>query len=363
VIALLGDIDPRNGAIDAPGTRLVRFSLPGGRIEVQRDMHRGATAQEHASLDALRLHVGIGPLLATTRDGGSVLALLKDPRGTRDRVGVIDPETLRLRCSLPLQRGVRYTGLLLGRSRVYAFGVRRVQRGLWDAVVTVRGLERGGSIRTHTVRQAVRARMTKDWLSYGGALSADERRLVLSYHGGDTTGADLFRVSGQGISPAGRADRPGRTDIGWAHGAVEAVGGKFLAATGSDRLLELNRDGRVTRRLPVRAVKAHLMDLAVDADRRLVYLSSCGVRPTIERLHLADGRRDTISSGNVCGRPMAGHADRYLVLDATEVGRLGYSRSSPDGLRLLDLRKPGSGRRIALPRSVRALDAEVVRVP
>ena len=33
------------------------------------------------------------------------------------------------------------------------------------------------------------------------------------------------------------------------------------------------------------------------------------------------------------------------------------------GLRLLDLRKPGPGRRIALPRSVRALDAEVVRVP
>jgi hypothetical protein len=230
-------------------------------------------------------------------------------------------------------------------------------------VVTVRDLRPGKAIRTHTVRQAVRARMSKDWLSYRGALSPDERRLVLSYHGRDTTGADLFRVSGQGISPAGRADRPGRTDIGWAHGAVASVGRRFLAATGSDRLLEFDRTGRVTRRLPVRAEKAHLMDFAVDADRRLAYLSSCGIRPTTQRLHLADGTRETISSGKVCGSPLAVHADRYLVLDATEVSRRGYPRTSPDGLRLLDLRNRGPGRRVPLPRSFRALDAEVVRVP
>lgn len=280
---------------------------------------------------------------------GKSFALIRDG-AARDRVAVIDAESLALRCTRPLAQGVRHGGLLLGRSRVYAYGVRRVERGRWDAVVTVSDLRDGALLGTRTLRQSTRGGGSKDWFVYWAALSEDERRLVLSYHGSNTTGADSFRVS-----PRAGVSHPGLkrgTDSPWTHGAVTAVGGKFISATGTGHLRELDRNGRVTRRLVVEARKTHLMDFAIDRGRRLVYVSSCGRNPAIQRVELAGAGRDTVSSGRFCGTPLAVHADRYLVLDARRVGKLGYPGTRPEGLRLLDLTNPagGTGYRIPRPR-------------
>ena len=346
--------------------RLLRISLPDGAIEAERRLEGRAAGPPANDRDSFRLEAPAGPVLAPAPDGRTLIALLREPAPGPDRVAVVDARSLRVRCSHPLVGGVRHTGVLLGRSgRFYAIGSRPTGiPGRWDAVLTVGDARTGRLAASRTLRRAAArgepARMNKDWYVYWAALSRDERRLIASYHGGDTTGGDRFRISpGPGVFLGAGQQRPGWPHIGWLHGAVEPVGAGFLGATGSDWMLKLDRRGRESGRLRVRAAGTHLMDFAADAKRRLAYASSCGRRPVIERLDLGRGRRETLRSGRFCGRPLAVEGDRFLLVDATPVSRRGYPRSQQPHLRLFDLERPGAGR--AVPRSGGALDAVVVR--
>jgi hypothetical protein len=288
---------------------------------------------------------------------------------------VVDARTLRTLCTHSLEPGVRYSSLLLGRSgTVYAIGVRRVERGRWNSVLTMADAETGELAGSQTLREAdltPRVRFAKDWWPYWTALSDDERRLVVSYHGGDTTGADTYRVSpGSGVERDGVSEGrcPSRTprwgcetdmtDVGWAHGAVEAAGRGFVAASGGEDVLRVGRRGGETGRLHLRGHLGHLMAFELDAGRRFLYVSACGARPGILRTDLAGAGRRMMLSGDFCGTPLALHANRFLLLAASRVTRLGFPSFREEGLRLLDLERPGAGRPI--PRSAGALDAVVV---
>lgn len=373
VVALLGDFrnpDELRGRVN----RLVRFSLPGGAVEARRGLGPRWKPGDIDRLDSSGRRSDSGPQLAATPDGRTVLALVRYTVSGRASVAVVDARNLRVRCSHPLAPGVRYSALLLGRSRtVYALGARHSGRGRSDAVLTMVDAETGEQLGTRTLREAdqtLRVRTGKDWFAYGAALSADERRLILSYHGGDTTGADLFRISpGSRVSASGRAERrcrgggprwpcgPGRADIPLMHGAVAAAGAGFVAATGGQAMLRLDGRARVAGRIPV-ATDDHLMDFEIDAGGKLLHVSACGATPSIVRVDLARGRRTSVPSGDFCGSPLAVHAKRLLVLNAARVDRWGYQGTRSEGLRLLDLRSPGAGRPI--PRSAGALDAVVV---
>jgi hypothetical protein len=290
---------------------------------------------------------------------------------------VIDAESLQTRCRQPLEPGVRYSGLLLGRSGMfYAYGARRVASGRWDAVLTIGDARTGDLKGSHTLRKAergARAHWGKSWWIYGAALSGDERRIVLSYHGGDTTGADWFRISPPSdISAGGMAERrcrdrppqwpcgPGRTDVPRVHGAVKAFGAGFIGATGGNDLLELDRRGHGVGRPGVRKNTSHLMDFAVDDDRRHVYVSACARRATIQRFDLEQGSREDVPSGAFCGSPLAISGGRFLFLAAGRVTKSGYPSPRTKELRLVDLEERGAGRRI--PRSASPVDAVIVRL-
>jgi hypothetical protein len=85
------------------------------------------------------------------------------------------------------------------------------------------------------------------------------------------------------------------------------------------------------------------MDFALDVPRGLVYVSSCGGRPAIQRLDLADMRVTDVPSGPFCGAPLAVDEDRYLILATSRVDEVGIQPEVPTELRVLDLRHPGSG--------------------
>jgi hypothetical protein len=373
VIALVGDEIVRG--FEGPYVnRLLRISLPGGELQRERTLGRRLPNRAIDERDSIRPNAAAGPLLAASPDNTAVVVLVREPAPGRDRVAVIDAASLKTRCSHPLEKGTRYSGLLLGRSgKLYALGNKRAQGSKrWDAVLTIVDLETGAVVARQTLREAERGKWRgwgTDWFAYWGALSTDERRLILSYHGRDTTGADLFRISpGSRVSASGRAERrchgrgprwpcgPGRADIPLMHGAVAAVETGFLGATGEHGLLRLDRRARVVGRTPV-ATDDHLMDFALGGARSLVYVSSCGRRPAIQRLDLARNRRQTLPSGRFCGRPLAVHRDRSLVLAATPVDRRGYP-AGPPRLRLIDLEDPHSG--AAVRRSEAPLDALVV---
>jgi hypothetical protein len=381
VIALLGDGVVRSRAFEGPQgphvNRLLRISLPGGEVQRERALGRRLPDRAIDKRDSFRLDVAAAPLLATAPGDKAVVVLVKEPAPSRDRVAVIDAASFKTRCSYLLERGVRYSGLLLGRSgRLYAFGKKRAGGSRrWDAVLTIVDVETGAVAASETMREAERGKWRgwgTDWFVYGGALSADERRLILSYHGRDTTGADQFLISpGSRVSASGRAERrclgrgprwpcgPGRVDIPLVHGAVAAVETEFVGAAAEDGLLRLDRRARVVERMPV-PPDDHLMDFALDGARSLLYVSSCGRRPAIQRLDLARNRQQTLPSGRVCGQPLAVHRDRFLVLAATRVDKHGYPAGRPR-LRLIDLEDPDSGARV--PRSGAPLDALVVPSP
>jgi hypothetical protein len=373
-VALLGDFDRYPSELRGPVNRLVRISLPGGAIEAERGLGPHWKPGDLNRLDSLGLRADSAPLLAATPDGRTVLALVRYPVEGRSSVAVVDALSLRVRCRHPLEPGVLYSGLLLGRSgTIYAVGARRSGRSRLDSVLTMAEAETGELLGGRTLREAdqtPRVRTGKGWLAYSAALSPDERRLVVSYHGGDTTGADTFRVSpGSGVfgeAPKRRCPAriprtrcpSDRTDVGLAHGAVTAAGAGFVAATGGSTMLRLNRRGRESGRVHLKGDLGHLMDFESDAGRRLLYVSACGTRPGILRVELARGRQTSVPSGDFCGPPLAVHDDRFLVFNAARVDRSGYRGFRSEALHLLDLRRPGAGR--AIPRSAGALGAVVV---
>lgn len=376
VIALLGDEIDGGAEFSGPHlNRLLRISLPTGEVQRERMLGRRLPNRAIDRQESFRLNVARAPLLGTTPDGRTVVALVREPAPGRDSVAVIDAASLETRCSHPLEEGVRYAGLLLGRSgRVYAYGSRPAEtRGGWDAVLTIVNANTGALAGSTTVRESERSSrrgLGKQWYIYGAALSADERRIVLSYHGRDTTGADHLRVSaGSHVSHGRRGKRPcvrhrGRlrcasvwTDIEEVHGAVAAIRTGFVGTAGEEGLVQLDRAGRLVRRIRV-TPETHLMDFASDARRSLVYVSSCGKRPALYRFDLGRNRRDTVAGGRFCGQPLAVHDDRFLVLIASRLNAAGYPAGPPRRMRLIDLEAPGSAklvRRVGAP-----LDALVV---
>jgi hypothetical protein len=248
---------------------------------------------------------------------------------------------------------VRYRGIAVGSSgRIYAYGYREGSDPQKVAAVLTT-LPPGGRPRpvTETVRPP-----NSDWLPYWGTVAPDERHVVLSYHGSDTTGADWLDAAGNRLRRCPSV-RGGFVCVGEVHGAVAPYGAGFLATDGSG-MLEVDWNGRIDR-LPVKPQNVHLMDFALDGSRGLVYVSSCGSRPTIQRLDLAEMQVTAVP----CGLPLAVYEDRFLVFAASPVDESGVPEAPVGGLRVLDLRHPGPAVRVRLsgiPQDAIALGATAV---
>jgi hypothetical protein len=346
VIAVLGDdVDGYTGRLrGAHVARVVRISLPGGRIEAERRLGPRLRRARLGEPGAFELAFS-GLLLAAGPDGRTVYALVR--HGRRDHVEVLDATSLEPLRRFPLARGIDYTGMTLGRSgRIYAYGARRAAVGRSVPAITILAPD-GATIAHHFVP----GRTDRDWSVHAGTPSGDERRFMVTYHGGNTTGADWVDLEPGALRRCESRDRD-RACIFEVHGGVEPFGDGFLATTGS-RIVEVSRDGRIVRQLPLAPRNVHLMDFALD--RSHLYVSSCGMRPAILRLDLARDRVRPIRTGSVCGAPFA-VGERFLVLSADRV-RHGYAGDDPR-LRLIDLARAGAGVRVR--HQGRPLDAAIV---
>jgi hypothetical protein len=317
--------------------RLVRFSLTSGRVEKERSLPVAGTPSSSIAAGYLRVP---GQLLVQPPHEGVVLVLVRRPTG-RDVVLAVDSVTLDTECRYPLERGVRYRAIAVGASdRIYAFGYRegRDPKKLAALLTTLEPRGRSRPV-TETVRPP-----TDGWFPYWGAVSADERHVVFSYHG-STSGADWLEAAGGGFRRCQSSGPASFICVGEVHGAVAPYGDGFLATTG-EGMIEVGWNGRIVE-LPLRPRDVHLMDFALDSSRGLVYISSCGERPAIQRLDLEDMRVTDGPSGPFCGVPLAVYGDRYLVLAATRADEA--VTEPPIGpLRVLDLRHPGPGVAVGL---------------
>jgi hypothetical protein len=346
VIAVLGDdVDGYSGRLrGAHVARVVRISLPSGRVEAERRLGPRLRRARLGEPGASELSFS-GQLLAAGREGRTVYVLVR--HGERDHVAVLDARSLEPRRRYRLARGIHYAGIALGRSgRIYAYGARRVAEGRSVPAITILD-----PARATVATRSVRGRKDRDWTVHAGTPSADERRFMLTYHGGDTTGADWLELApgGHRRCQSRESDKACIFEI---HGGVDRYRGGFLATTGS-HVVEVSRAGRLVRRLPLMPRNVHLMDFALD--RSHLYVSSCGKRPAILRLDLARDRVRAMRSGRFCGAPFAVGAG-YLVMSADRVVH-GHAGDNPR-LRLIDLAVAGAG--VPVRHRGRPLDAVVV---
>jgi hypothetical protein len=332
-------------------SQLARISLRSGRVEAERRLPVGNAPDSGIAAALLRLP---GQLLVQPQNAGPVLVLVRrGPRG-RDEILAVDPATLGTRCRYPLERGVRYRGITVGASaRIYAYGYRdgRDVKKVAAVLTTLDPESRPRPV-TRTVRPA-----NSEWLPYWGTVAPDERHVVLSYHGSDTTGADWLDAAGSRFRRCPSVGG-GAGCVTGIHGAVAPYGAGFLATTGSG-MVEVDWNGHIVNRLPVRPWNVHLMDFVLDEPHGLVYVSSCGQHPAIQRLDLAEMRVMDLPSGRVCGLPLAVYEDRFLVLAASPVDE-GFVEAPVGRLRVLDLRHPGQGVQVRLtgtPQDAIVLDA------
>jgi hypothetical protein len=293
--------------------RLVRIGLTTGSVRVRR-------------VGPVRRTIQSGPLLAVDPGRRAVYALL------RSEVVALDARTLVVVRRLRLPAGSTYRGLALGpvSGRLYVSGNRAVRvldqaTGLAEEEATLTILDpRSGEI---LGRPVAREAAGRSWYVYWLALTPDERFVALAYHGGCdgvwdtcTTGVDVLPVDGASVRRCVPVQPQFRStactpDV---HGAAVPYGDGFLAATGGPPLVELDRGGRVVRRLTT-GMATHVMDLAVDAAARIAYaVGSCdkggGLRAidldsgAVHRLRTARGPRA------ICGTRVAVASESALVV-------------------------------------------------
>ena len=310
---------------------VVRIALPQAQVLARR---RVGPAAHGRGIEA-------GRFLALR--GGALYAL--DP-ASKPTLTALEPRTLAILWQRSLDAGVRYRGVLLAGRRLFAYGYRPGRPfgsdGLREgaAVLTAVGVDGTGG-GSWTVRPAER----HWWWEWWGAAAADGRSLALAWHGGCNadsgtlckTGADLVDVSGAEPRACPR-DATADGCVHEVHGAIEPYRGGWIAATGDETLLVLDRGGRVVRRLHSQ-LRDHVMSFALDAsDGRLFVLGTCYLGADgLREVSLATGRSRLVAR-HVCGSdPVIGPKGTILTVAAKNVSP-GYdlvvlSRSSGRVLR------------------------------
>lgn len=226
----------------------------------------------------------VGHDLVFSRDGATLYALAPGFPGTDDRVAVVDAPTAAVRSTFSLPGQGVYRGLALGpvTDRVYVFGTRD-----GSAIVTVLDPQTGRILDDWVARPLD----GPSWDVYQGAVSADERRIYLSYHGEKTTGIDWFALDANGLHRC-TPPRPVFPSSGCipTHGGFVLHGNGLLAATGTNVVLDVGPDGMVRRAFDTKLNGNHLMEFTVDAaSNRLYAVGSCGYAGGLSSVDLGGG--------------------------------------------------------------------------
>jgi hypothetical protein len=169
------------------------------------------------------------------------------------------------------------------------------------------------------------------------ALSPDETRLYVSYHGADTTGADWFTITDAGVTRCrARRQYEGVGCVSEAHGMVVPFEDGFVAATGWSTVLVVDGAGAVRKRWDIPLTGRHLRTIALDGERRLYVVADCHpvVGGGLSRVDIPEEVAVVLpqpEGGHVCGDTIGVGPGNLLVL-ATRVS----FTAKPPGLLLVD---------------------------
>jgi hypothetical protein len=267
-------------AVRPPGT--IFALLADGRLLALRA--DGSTAMEPLAPPPPGSGRSTGHLMALSHDAQRLYVLVPGDTQQASSLTVIDATTTRILAQRALGELGVYRALAIGplTGRLYVFGNRgetEPQPGQdplaprqVSVVIAQLDPDTGAVLAEWLPRQAD----GYDWRVYQGAVSADERRLYVSYHGSNTTGIDWFDVAADGLHRCPASQRPNFGCIG-AHGGFMLHDDKLLAATGSTVILEADHTGAAERAIDTQLQGNHLMEFVVHArDDSLYAVGSCG---------------------------------------------------------------------------------------
>lgn len=296
------------------------------------------------------------PLLAPGHGEHPRLYVLA-PTAGRDTIAVVDPTRLRVTERWRLPRSVAYRAVVVGprSDKLYVFGNRangKATMGLGeDAVVTVVLPHSGEVLWSQTVRRAG----GRDWYVYAGGVSPDEKRLLLSYHGADTTGIDVVELAGGShtrCEPAGPR-RPSQACL-VTHGDFVLYHGRVIATIGEPpKIREVTLDGRVIRSYDSRLRGNHLMEFAADLPHDKIYpIGSCDYSGGLSVIDLTTGSTHVLvpaswnKTGDGSKTDVCGSRARYLP------GAHAIALAAVDSLRYADARTGAVQHSVHLPAEV-----------
>lgn len=314
----------------------------------------------------------VGRFLALGRDGETLYVLVPWAPATPQLVTAVDPGSVRIRARFRLPRGVAYRSLIAGSEsgRLYVFGSRPAAKNTpapATAVVSVLDAASGAVLSTWDVRKA----NGRFWWVLDAAVSDDERRLYVSYHGGCsesdvcTTGADWLDIVDDRVRRCRGHRYPYSGCLGRVHGSVAVYEDGVVAATGEGPIIQIDRQGRIARAWKTRIPRNHLMQFALDRKRELLYaIGSCGYRGGLSRIDLKSGRSRVMgypsssASSGLCGERIALGPESLVAVASNP---LPVPKGSPSSLLLVDA---STGRLIrSVPTSVETLDVLVAAGP
>jgi hypothetical protein len=301
---------------------------------------------------------GFGRFLALSGDSRQLFVLTPSAPGKGQEVRILDRVSLRLIKRVPLEGRAVFRVIAVGSRTglLYLFGNRPVGRGAEDAVVALLDAE-VGKLRTTIVRHAA----GHDWWIFDGAVSPDESRLYVSYHGGCgpkgpelcTSGADWITVAGVRLVRCARRSIPGNGCLVRVHGGVEAVDGGALGASGEGPIFEISDSGSVVAAQQTRLPGNHLMEFALDGRRERVYaVGQCYYTGGVSVLDLSS-QRTRVLSHEVCGERIAIGGQLVAVAEQARADPLGV----PSRIALVDA-ATGSTSYVTVP--IETLDLLVV---
>ena len=277
--------------------------------------------------DAEPRAAAVGSFLALGRDGGRLFVL--SPPGVDDDTGgrslaVLDPVTLRRLGSVALPDGLVVRSIQVGprTGRLYVSGNSGAVRTPGGASVCVGEPAASPRWRCAVLRRPGRLH----WLVLDTSLSPDERRLVVSYHGSDTTGADWVATATLARCQVRSADA--RATCLSLHGRASFLtADRLLATTGEGPLLELSLAGARVGEWELGLAGNHVMEFAISPEgTHAAAVGPCGYRGGLSLVNLRAG---TVS---VHGYPDTLCADRITFLDARTVALARNRFPVPQGL-------------------------------
>lgn len=209
-----------------------------------------------------------GHYLALANDHQQVYVLASHQPQSLDQVVAVNALSTQVEGTYALPDGV-YRSIAVGiqTGHLFVFG----NRG-GSTIITVVDPASGATLVTWTARP----QDGHTWTVYQGAVSADEQRVYVSYHGPDTTGIDWFDVTGNGLIRC-VSQEPANFGCIASHGGFTLFPDRLLAATGGPVILNMDRTGQVQEAFDTGLEGNHLMEFVADPmTERLYAVGSCG---------------------------------------------------------------------------------------